>query len=917
MFTGRVHRLPPLPSPPSPPPRSPFPLIAVIAPIAGAVAIALLTGSAFVLVFAVLGPIIAIATALDARRHARRHRRDEAARFDRDCASWLALVPVAHAAERARVEAAHPRVVLRDAVLDSAGSERAMLRLGTAPAPSGALPDVPVALDDDGSGLRLAELVAAASRNPALPVVVSPGPVRVVGRGRAADALARLVDLHPACVLERSASPTSASGRPAAVEVVIESATRAHVRSRDGSPILFRPEGITGREYGSVIGRRAIEPPLPESIAWSALPQQGANGSLAAVGVDEAGPVVLDLLAEDPHALVGGTTGSGKSEFLRTAAIAWACGAPPTERSILLVDFKGGSAFAALAALPHVVGLITDLDARSAERALRSLRAEVRRREQVLLDRSARDVRELPTGVLARLLVLVDEYAVLVETFPELHAVFADLASRGRSLGVHLVLCTQRPAGVVRDAVAANCATRIAFRLAAPADAAGLLPSAPPADGSPAGRAVMVGGGRTRLVQVATIDDDDVADLAARWSGAPRPSRPWLPDLPSEVERGALVGLDDDAAPGAEPPSGPALAIGLLDDPDRQRRCRAEWRPARDGSLLVIGAEGSGAHDALAVIAESAREQRAQLAVVPAALEDALAVLDELRAELDARSAAGVPIIVIPDIDALVAEAAERSPELLDAFDAVERRVRRAGGALVASSTAVVTARAGVIARFDCVLLLRSASVDDHRAAGGAVGEFDPDAPPGRGRWRGRAVQLISSPTTLPTARPPRVEAWTPPAGKPVAVVSGRPRACAALLRSRGVDVALDPASLVATRAAEALDHRVSGIRLEHIPSAGRDVEAAGACAEASSSGRIAVSDADGWQASWAALGAARQDGVIVLADVAEADGRAVLGHRQSLPMRGDSAEEILVVEAGERPRRARWAALASPADGP
>lgn len=908
LFTGRVHRLPPLPSPPSPPPRSPFPLIAVIAPILGAVAIALLTGSAFVLVFAVLSPIIAIATALDARRHSRRHRRDEAARFDRDCASWLALVPSAHAAERSRAEAAHPRVALRGPVPDSVGAEGAMLRLGTAPAPSSVLPDAAVALGAEESAARLAELVAAAGVNPALPVVVPPGPVRVVGRGRAADALARLIDLHPACVLERAVSSTSESGLPLAVEVAVESATRARMRSPNGSEAFFRPEGITDREYRAAIGRRAVEAPLPESIAWSALPQQGAEGGLAAVGVDEAGAVVLDLLAENPHVLVGGTTGSGKSEFLRTAAIAWACGAPPAERSILLVDFKGGSAFAALAALPHVVGLITDLDAASAERALRSLRAEVRRREQVLLDRSARDVRDLPTGVLARLLVLVDEYAVLVETFPELHAVFADLAARGRSLGVHLVLCTQRPTGVVRDAVAANCTTRIAFRLAAPGDAAGLLSSAPPDDGAPAGRAVVVGGGRTRLVQIATIDGDDIAAIAGRWSGARRPGRPWLPDLPPAVERSALVGLDHDAAPGSDLPSGPALAIGMLDDPDRQRRCRAEWRPGHDGSLLVIGAEGSGARDALAVIAESAREQQLQLTVVPAALEDALAVLDELRVELDARSLAGAPIIVIPDIDALVAEAADRSPELLDAFDAIERRARRVGGAIVASTTAVVTARSGVIARFDCVLLLRSGSVDDHRAAGGAPGDFDPDARPGRGRWRGRAVQLISSPATLPSARRPRVEEWTPPLGSPVAVVSCRPRACAALLRSRGIDVALDPASLVAGRGAEAADAGVFGVRLGPALSSS---EIPGA----STSGCIAVADADGWQASWAALGAARQEGVIVLADVAEADGRAVLGHRQSLPMRGESADEILVVEAGERPRRARWAALRPPED--
>jgi len=75
-FTAGMHRLPPLPSLPAPPPRTPFPVIAVVAPAVGAVVVSLVTGSLFVLVFAALSPIIAIATALDARRAARRHRRD-------------------------------------------------------------------------------------------------------------------------------------------------------------------------------------------------------------------------------------------------------------------------------------------------------------------------------------------------------------------------------------------------------------------------------------------------------------------------------------------------------------------------------------------------------------------------------------------------------------------------------------------------------------------------------------------------------------------------------------------------------------------------------------------------------------------------------------------------------------------------
>ena len=94
--------------------------------------------------------------------------------------------------------------------------------------------------------------------------------------------------------------------------------------------------------------------------------------------------------------------------------------------------------------------MITDLDTEGALRAFTSIAAELRRREVVLAERGVPDIARLASGVLARLVVVVDECAVVLERAPELHRTFADIAARGRSLGVHLVLCTQRPVGVVR-----------------------------------------------------------------------------------------------------------------------------------------------------------------------------------------------------------------------------------------------------------------------------------------------------------------------------------------------------------------------------------------------------------------------------------------------------------------------------------
>ena len=102
------------------------------------------------------------------------------------------------------------------------------------------------------------------------------------------------------------------------------------------------------------------------------------------VGIDPTGPATLDLRTAGPHALVGGTTGSGKSELLQSWIVALARANRPEDVAFVLVDYKGGAAFGECARLPHTVGMLTDLDPHLAHRALRSLDAELRRRERLL-----------------------------------------------------------------------------------------------------------------------------------------------------------------------------------------------------------------------------------------------------------------------------------------------------------------------------------------------------------------------------------------------------------------------------------------------------------------------------------------------------------------------------------------------------
>ena len=151
----------------------------------------------------------------------------------------------------------------------------------------------------------------------------------------------------------------------------------------------------------------------------------------------------------------------------------------PDRATFLFVDYKGGAAFADCVALPHTVGLVTDLSPHLVRRALTSLRAELRYREHLLNRKKAKDLVSLEkTGdpeTPPSLLIVVDEFAALVQEVPEFVDGVVDVAQRGRSLGLHLILATQRPAGVIKDNLRANTNLRIALRMADAEDSSDIL----------------------------------------------------------------------------------------------------------------------------------------------------------------------------------------------------------------------------------------------------------------------------------------------------------------------------------------------------------------------------------------------------------------------------------------------------------
>ena len=364
---------------------------------------------------------------------------------------------------------------------------------------------------------------------------------------------------------------------------------------------------------------------------------------VVALGTGFAGPFRLDLSTDGPHVLVAGTTGSGKSELLRTLVVGLAVECSPKHLNVVLVDFKGGGAFDVVRDLPHVVGMITDLDEALVARALVGLRAELERRERLFRKLGVSAFNEAvaaleahvshdavsPEG-LARLVIVIDEFAALATDYGELMGSIIDLAARGRSLGMHLVLATQRPSGVVDQKIRANTNTRIALRVQDAFDSQDVvgIPDAARIDRrKPGSSIVRIGGDRPLSVQMAftgAIDnraercamrpyrlfdeatgaaihiDKPPADTSCETelqvvvrsimqaaTGQDSPTRPlWARPLPAHL---AWNDLNARVLAAMPPPAG--LALGLVDIPERQMQLPWRWDPST-GALGIYGASG-------------------------------------------------------------------------------------------------------------------------------------------------------------------------------------------------------------------------------------------------------------------------------------------------------------------------------------
>lgn len=461
--TGGMDSLPiAIPATPVPARRPPTPFIAALVPVVAGVVLWLVTGSLFSLCFAALGPLMIFASLIDGARSRRKafrvaeiesaaawslaeaqlsqlHDDERQMRWHRhpDAAAGLAQPPLRGLeSPNADTEIVVGSGVGASAVRASGGEGEREREFRTRCA---RLDSVPITVPlSGGVGLRGAHpVVASVARALVVQLCLRFGAAqmsilgphleelgiagfpqsRFARRGAFRLAVTRSGDSHPssdAVIWLLGRDEDVPEGIATVIDVV--EPHRASVRTPQGiievaAECMSRDQAIAIGEERSREGDELDS--LPPGVALSDLRQPESGIGLAAVvGRGERTDTLLDIVDDGPHAIVTGTTGSGKSELLVSWVTAMASGHGPDRVTFVLADFKGGTAFEPLRMLPQVAAVITDLDEEGARRGVSSLTAELRRRESVLAEAGARDVREIG---MARLVIVVDEFAALLQ----------------------------------------------------------------------------------------------------------------------------------------------------------------------------------------------------------------------------------------------------------------------------------------------------------------------------------------------------------------------------------------------------------------------------------------------------------------------------------------------------------------------
>ncbi|CAM3251048.1 type VII secretion protein EssC [Filibacter tadaridae] len=356
-------------------------------------------------------------------------------------------------------------------------------------------------------------------------------------------------------------------------------------------------------------------------------------------GKEERIELNLHEKAHGPHGLLAGTTGSGKSEFLQTYILSLAVHFHPHEVAFLLIDYKGGGMAQPFRNIPHLLGTITNIEGSKnfSMRALASIKSELKRRQRLFDQYIVTHIDDYTTlykegkadEPLPHLFLISDEFAELKSEEPEFIRELVSTARIGRSLGVHLILATQKPGGIIDEQIWSNARFRVALKVQDASDSKEILKNSDAASITITGRGYLQVGNNEvyELFQSAwsgapyleeTLEGEDevaiVTDLGLhplsgiktnvkkktsgvseieavtaqifatqKEMGIQKLASPWLPPLPLRMEKPDSVLLKQQGC-----------SLGLVDEPEKQSQTPIYYYPEKDGNLGVFGSPGYG-----------------------------------------------------------------------------------------------------------------------------------------------------------------------------------------------------------------------------------------------------------------------------------------------------------------------------------
>ncbi|AUJ26913.1 type VII secretion protein EssC [Virgibacillus dokdonensis] len=359
--------------------------------------------------------------------------------------------------------------------------------------------------------------------------------------------------------------------------------------------------------------------------------------------------------AHGPHGLVAGTTGSGKSEIIQSYILSLGINFHPYEVAFLLIDYKGGGMANLFHDMPHLLGTITNLDKAQSMRALASIKAELQKRQRLFGEHNVNHINQYQklykqgkaSEAMPHLFLISDEFAELKSEQPDFMKELVSTARIGRSLGIHLILATQKPSGVVDDQIWSNSKFKLALKVQNASDSNEILKTPDAAEITLPGRAYLQVGNNEiyELFQSAwsgadyvpdnedhefidttvyAINDlgqydiltEDLSGLANKQDVEKKPTeleavidyiatytekcqidplpRPWLPPLPERILPKEIHDVHFKEVWQEESKKSLVVTLGLLDQPELQSQSPLTLDLTKHGHIAVFSSPGYG-----------------------------------------------------------------------------------------------------------------------------------------------------------------------------------------------------------------------------------------------------------------------------------------------------------------------------------